>query len=275
MKWKALFADIDGTLAEKGEILGPETKKQLTKLHEKGVKIGLATGRPMDRRILEKARKWDLPFAFDAVIGLNGGDLWIRGEEETQHMNMLSTDSVKKIMKLLEGEDVNAIIYRDGYDDVICTRMDQFIEGSMLRNSSLARKVEPEEMWAEPAGKVEVQYPADQQERILKLLKDNPDPAWITVGTFPGAVEFMDPAVSKGSALRLYAEQTGIPLSDILAFGDMDNDITMLQEAGLGICLANGSAPTKAAADTVTDFVCAEDGVGRHLQKMEQDGEFD
>ena len=43
MKWKALFADIDGTLAEKGEILGPETKKQLTKLHEKGVKIGLAT----------------------------------------------------------------------------------------------------------------------------------------------------------------------------------------------------------------------------------------
>ena len=275
MKWKALFADIDGTLAEKGEILGPETKKQLTKLHEKGVKIGLATGRPMDRRILEKAGKWDLPFAFDAVIGLNGGDLWIRGEEETQHMNMLSTDSVKKIMKLLEGEDVNAIIYRDGYDDVICTRMDQFIEGSMLRNSSLARKVEPEEMWAEPAGKVEVQYPADQRERILKLRKDNPDPAWITVGTFPGAVEFMDPAVSKGSALRLYAEQTGIPLKDILAFGDMDNDITMLQEAGLGICLANGSAPTKAAADTVTDFVCAEDGVGRHLQKMEQDGEFD
>ena len=94
MKWKALFADIDGTLAEKGEILGPETKKQLTKLHEKGVKIGLATGRPMDRRILEKAGKWDLPFAFDAVIGLNGGDLWIRGEEETQHMNMLSTGRI-------------------------------------------------------------------------------------------------------------------------------------------------------------------------------------
>ena len=275
MKWKALFADIDGTLAAKGSDLGPETKLQLTKLHEKGVKIGLATGRPMDPRILEKAGQWGLPFEFDAVIGLNGGDLWIRGEQETQHMNMLSRESVKKIMGLLEGEDVNAIIFRKGYDDVICTRIDQFIEGSMLRNSSLARKVEPSEMWAQPAGKVEVQYPAAVHEHILQLLADHPDPSWVTVCTFPGAVEFMDPAVSKGSALRLYAEKTGIPLEEIMAFGDMDNDITMLQEAGLGICLANGSEPTKAAADALTDFVCTEDGVGRHLQKMEQAGQFD
>lgn len=270
-KWKALFADIDGTLAVKGGNLGPETRRQLIRLHEEGVKIGLATGRPMDRRILEKARDWDLPFDFDAVIGLNGGELWIREDGRTKKMHMLSRESVHKILDILEGQDVNAIIFRDGYDDVICTRIDQFIEGSMLRNSSLARMVTREEMEAEPAGKVEVQYPAEIQEELLALINAHPDPAWITVATFPGAVEFMDPRVSKGSALKLYSEQTGIDLHDIIAFGDMDNDISMLQTAGLGVCLKNGSEPTRKAADAVTEFPVDEDGVGRFLKAAQKE----
>ncbi len=113
-KWKALFADIDGTLADKGENLMPETRKQLMRLHEAGVKIGLATGRPMDPRILDKARQWDLPFEFDMVIGLNGGELWTRDSGETLKMHPLSTESVHKVMDILEGEDVHAIIFRKG-----------------------------------------------------------------------------------------------------------------------------------------------------------------
>ncbi|WP_294731503.1 HAD family hydrolase [uncultured Faecalibaculum sp.] len=273
-KWKALFADIDGTLADKGENLMPETRKQLMRLHEAGVKIGLATGRPMDPRILDKARQWDLPFEFDMVIGLNGGELWTRDSGETLKMHPLSTESVHKVMDILEGEDVNAIIFRKGYEDVLCTRIDEFIEGSMLRNCSHVRKVTRAVMEEEPAGKVEVQYPAHLQDHVMQLLADHPDPAWITVATFPGAVEFMDPRVTKGNALELYARNQGIDPADILAFGDMDNDISMLQAAGRGICLKNGSAPTKAAADAVTEFSVLEDGVGRYLRDHISDAEI-
>lgn len=51
--------------------------------------------------------------------------------------------------------------------------------------------------------------------------------------------------MTKGNALELYARNQGIDPADILAFGDMDNDISMLQAAGRGICLKNGSAPQK------------------------------
>ena len=47
-----IAADIDGTLALKGGDLMPKTREMLQELHRQGVLFGVATGRPMDRRIL-------------------------------------------------------------------------------------------------------------------------------------------------------------------------------------------------------------------------------
>ena len=52
---------------------------------------------------------------------------------------------------------------------------------------------------------------------------------------------------------------------DVIACGDMDNDIAMLQAAGTGICLANGSEATKKAADFVTEKDVCHDGLGEYL----------
>ena len=58
----AYSADIDGTLCMKGEDLMPLTRSAIKKLHAEGVKFGLATGRPVDSRVLSYAEKWDLGF---------------------------------------------------------------------------------------------------------------------------------------------------------------------------------------------------------------------
>mgnify|MGYP002513958791 CR=1 FL=1 len=71
-------ADIDGTLVDKGKNMHEETRQALTRLHEKGVLIGVASGRPLDHRTVEKSREWNLPFGFDFAIGMNGGDLWTK-----------------------------------------------------------------------------------------------------------------------------------------------------------------------------------------------------
>ena len=58
----------------------------------------------------------------------------------------------------------------------------------------------------------------------------------------------------------------GIPLDEFIAFGDLDNDIALLEKAGWGVCLLNGSDKTKAVAQAVTEYDVRHDGVGHYLE---------
>ena len=89
---------------------------------------------------------------------------------------------------------------------------------------------------------------------------------WDSVRTFPGTVEFVLPGLNKGVGLRRYAERNGIPVGEILAIGDMDNDTAMIEAAGWGVCMANGCDASKAVADAVTEYGVDEDGFGRYFE---------
>ena len=104
-------------------------------------------------------------------------------------------------------------------------------------------------------------------EQVLSAVSAHPSEKWTAVRTFPGTVEFIDPRVNKGMALEKYAQRYNIPMAETIAFGDMENDIPLLQHAGWGVCLKNGSDDTKAAADDITEYPVEEDGIGRYLQK--------
>jgi hypothetical protein len=76
--------------------------------------------------------------------------------------------------------------------------------------------------------------------------------------------------VSKGAALIDYAHSEGIDASEIVAFGDSENDISMLKMAGLGIAVDNAEANVKAAADRVT-LTNDECGVAVALEELFKD----
>jgi hydroxymethylpyrimidine pyrophosphatase-like HAD family hydrolase len=79
-------------------------------------------------------------------------------------------------------------------------------------------------------------------------------------------VDFVKPGLNKGVALRRYSERNGIPLDQIMTFGDMDNDIELIRDAGWGVCMANGCDAAKAVADAITEYGVHEDGMGRYLK---------
>lgn len=61
----------------------------------------------------------------------------------------------------------------------------------------------------------------------------------------------------KGEGLRFAAATMGVPLADTVAIGDSDNDLTMIEVAGIGIVMGNGEQCAKDAADWVADAVNA------------------
>ena len=80
-------------------------------------------------------------------------------------------------------------------------------------------------------------------------------------------LEFMNPDANKGTALKLVAERLGIPREEVAAFGDGDNDLSMIQWAGVGVAMGNAKPAVLAAADRVAP-VCDEDGLACAVEEM-------
>ena len=60
--------------------------------------------------------------------------------------------------------------------------------------------------------------------------------------------------------------RTGTPIEQVIAMGDSDNDVSMIQRAGLGVAMGNAREKAKLAADVVTASN-EEDGVADIIEK--------
>ncbi|MET9227058.1 HAD family hydrolase [Lentzea sp. NPDC003310] len=88
----------------------------------------------------------------------------------------------------------------------------------------------------------------------------------VTYSTNNGLVELAVPGVTKASGLADVAERFGVRQEDVIAFGDMPNDVEMLTWAGHGVAMANGHEAALAVADEVT-APSSEDGVALVLER--------
>ena len=73
--------------------------------------------------------------------------------------------------------------------------------------------------------------------------------------------------INKATALANICEQWGIAARDVVAFGDMPNDIEMLTWAGTGVAMGNATPDVMAIADAITD-AHYESGVAKYLERM-------
>jgi hydroxymethylpyrimidine pyrophosphatase-like HAD family hydrolase len=85
-------------------------------------------------------------------------------------------------------------------------------------------------------------------------------------------LEVLHPDVCKGYGLKSMCQHLKIPMQDVVAFGDGDNDYEFIQMAGKGVVMKNGRDVCKEVADEFIDYTNDEDGVLKTLQRMEMEG---
>ncbi len=81
-------------------------------------------------------------------------------------------------------------------------------------------------------------------------------------------LEIGNRGAEKGRALKILSERLGIGLEDTMAFGDGDNDLSLLRTAGTGVAMCDAGAEIKSAADDVTRFGSDRDGVAEYLEEL-------
>ena len=261
---RLVLCDIDGTLYDWDRILSPRTIADINRLHEEGYAFGIASGRPYEE-LIHYAEDWGFSFPFDIIIGLNGAELYIERTKKLYSYYKLSRETLKKTMEVMSRFEANPFMYWHG--KLLAVKMDaMIIKSSKTSQREIVIAKDPSELYAEENVKIMFRMSEEETARAEAWLAEHPDPDYAAFKTQSTLIEFMDPRLSKGFAIREMQKLGEYEPHEILAFGDTTNDNSMLEEAGWGVCLANGSDDTKACADDVTRYSCRDDGFADYLE---------
>lgn len=96
-----------------------------------------------------------------------------------------------------------------------------------------------------------------------------PQSAPLTVNpSWSNNLEWNAPGVSKTGGLQMVAERLGLGLENVCAIGDSGNDCDMLRNCGLGICMGNGFAEAREAADATLELTNEQDGLADFVERF-------
>ena len=272
---KAILLDIDGTLTNDEKQITPRTAEALKKAQAHGVKLVLASGRA-DQGLHAFADVLDMKDNGGVFVAFNGakslnyetGEIYFeqamtvdQGKRVLEHMKNFEVASCIDYGEYMLTNNAYLTIERDGAPYMI-------VEYEAHNNSFLVREE------ADLAAKVdwginkilnagEPEYLQQHWQEMLAPFEGELNAMF----TAPFYYEFTPLGVDKSRALRETFAALGIDQSEIIAFGDAQNDRTMLEWAGIGVAMGNAVDEVKAVADIVT-LSNNEDGIAVTLEEV-------
>lgn len=240
---KLLALDMDGTLLNEAKEIPQAHIAAIHQAIEKGVKLVLCTGRPLFG-VLPYYKKLGLDLQNEYVIVNNGCSTHRTSDWGLVDWQELSPADIEYLYDLAEKSDVQLTLFDESHYFVLGGKPNQVIENDAKLVFSDLTEISLEEA---TSGK-------------LRMFQG------MFLGTKEQTDDFEQLGTTKATALSRLAEILKIDSSEIMAMGDANNDIEMLQFAGLGIAMGNASDYVKSLADAVTSSN-EEDGVARAIEK--------
>ena len=125
----------------------------------------------------------------------------------------------------------------------------------------------PDLLWTGGEGVLKIMWLADPEviSRLAPAVEAQYAGELCVTETEPGQLEFTSPTVNKAAALAHVAGRLDILPSQVIAFGDGNNDVPMLEWAGLGVAMSHARESAKAAADLVAPDGDPESALARAI----------
>ena len=265
---RLIALDLDGTVFRHDKSIGKRTVEALTAAHKKGVHVVLASGR--------------MTPAMESAIDLLGLDLFLVSYNGAAICAPRAQSRKRVFFSPLPSDvarDLHAFGRKHRYqinfyhEDMILTEdaphLRPWIDLYRSRTTSPFRIVERlEDFMHHAPAKVLIVTDPETRNRLLKEMAPAFGSRSFMVCSDPEYLEFLSPDVCKGRGVARFAELQGIPMENVMAVGDGDNDVTMLQLAGLGVAVANGSPQCKAVAKHVTTRTNEDDAVAEAVERF-------
>ena len=251
---KLIAIDLDDTLLTDDKIITEENKAALHYAQSKGIKVVLCTGRPY-LAMKNLVKEIGLNSPDDFIITFNGAQVRRAATGEVVVENVLSKSDVVAWYEMLSRLDLPL----DAIDAQYILEPEKYPEGFASfyseRISNLeAKKVNfyhlPED---HVINKMVVCIEEEHLDRQLALIEDSFKDNYSTFKSRKFLYEIVAKGVNKGNTLRKLGEAINIHPEEMLTIGDQENDLTMIQLAGIGVAMGNAVDSVKAAADYITE----------------------
>lgn len=271
MKYKLIAIDMDGTLLNSKHEVSDKNKEVIRKAIDNGVKVVVSTG-----RIFVSARYYArLLGTSTPIIACNGA--YVKGELNKENMLLdlpIKNSDVKKIIEILENNNAKYRFYDD--KNFYTKKINNITEKYMKWNEIQKEEDKINIILLKDFNKIinsnlnvykfVVMEEDDNKLRIIKETILNECEVEI-VSSFRNSFDIMYKNVSKGNALKLLCSNFNINNDEVIAIGDNENDLSMIEYAGVGVAMGNGEEKVKLKADLVTD-TNDNDGVAKIINKL-------
>lgn len=266
--YKLIACDLDETLYGNDRTIPARNVEAIKRASELGVKFIPATGRGynsvretlVDLGLLDKEGEY--------VISYNGGAITENKGNRLLHFQGLPFEEAEEL-------------YRRGlnYDVCIHVYTREMVYAYNITQEEIARL--SKRMQVTEVFDRDLQFLAGQD--IAKVLYENRDFDYLKkieeelkdiTGNMDVSfssnryIEFNSKGVTKGAGLRFVAEMLGIKREETIAIGDNFNDLSMIQEAGLGVGVQNTIQGMRQYCDYITEATNDEGGVGEVIEKF-------
>jgi HAD superfamily hydrolase (TIGR01484 family) len=257
---RLVATDLDGTLLHSDGSVTPRTREVLAELDSRGVPVVFTTGRPI--RWMESL--WDEVGGHGLAICSNGGIVYDVAGQAVRTARAIAAETLGEVARLLRDAvpgTTFALEKTDGFarepdfmprvpppTDIPVGPLEEIADGTVVKLLARHEEMEPEPFWA----------------RVDDLVGSLVTTTWSSVGTL---VEISAAGVTKATTLATLSAELGVGPDEVIAFGDMPNDLPLLEWAGTSYAMANAHDLVRDMADHVAPGN-DEDGVAAVLAEV-------
>lgn len=271
---KLVALDLDGTLFDNSSRISERNLTAIRSITDKGLHVVISTGRPFEGIPFDQIKGTGINYAITA----NGSGIYEISTGKCLYENAMDEELVTPILNFLLTRDIHmdAFIGGKGYTPIQCVETAQKLTvPSSIKNYIITTRTRLDNILQfihENQLKVQKMtlnfYPAADgtlidRETVRKFLVSNPSITTVCGGY--NNLEFTRADANKGVGLRKLAEILGVNPDATMAIGDTENDLAIIEAAGIGVAMGNATDAVKARADYVTT-TNTKDGVAAAIE---------
>lgn len=270
---KLIAMDMDGTLLGKTRgVIPPVNLAALQEAARQGIHLCFASGRAPD----------DLSFhAIDAgldvhILASNGSVILEKPLGPTLSSRPLHPDDARKVYRFIQEALLPCAVFCE-HDLIVCRPAGYQGQPKLTWGTFMEREGGRTRVMTDPA---EVDTRFDRVSKFVVTAITEPEsllplkarieaevPGVEISSSWIDNIEINARGVNKGSGLQMLADSLGVPMAQVMAIGDNDNDLSMLRAAGIGVAMGNATANAMVAADYVT-LSCLDNGVAAAIRTL-------
>ena len=252
MTIRAVFFDIDGTLfSHTTNAIPLSALEAVEALRKKGILAIISSGRSYQ----EIQELPVIQYPFDGYILLNG-QMILNEQFEVIAEDAITGKDKEKLIEVFNEKEIPLLLVEK--DRMYLNFYDERVKKTQ---SAIATAVPPlGEYEGDDIFLASAFLTREERIQLMSRFETLKAVSWHQNG-----IDILPKHSGKMKGILTYLEKTGIEKDEIMAFGDAENDIDMLEYAGIGIAMGNGGEDVKAAADFVTRDI-DDDGIAYALQ---------